>query len=145
MLHMKKERLVKGKYTKSQMQNIGPRTVFHKFEANTHEIELPPRVASSPIFDVVDLYPFKGSVLVGEEAGALGILDEDWGKDLPPSEPLKLECILDSKEFKRTRHQVYHEHLVKWKGFPNEDATGMTKGDIKKHGTVTQDLILEGT
>jgi hypothetical protein len=47
------------------MKNIGPCRVIRKFGANTYEIELPDGVGISPIFNVVDLYPYRA-----EEAGA---------------------------------------------------------------------------
>lgn len=58
---------------------------------------------------------------------------------------MKVECILDNKEAKKTRHKVYHEYLVKWRGLQEEDATWMTKEDILKHGIIVQDLISKGT
>lgn len=129
LAHLRKERIPKGKYTKLQMKKIGPCRFVHKFGVNAYEIELPPRVAIYPIFNVSNLYPFKGSMFVGEDVGTPGVQDEDWVKDLPPSHPLKLEGILDTKEAKkakRTRHKVYNEYIVKWKGLPHENSTWIT-------------------
>jgi hypothetical protein len=41
------------------MKKIGPCKIMRKFEANSYEIELPDGVAISPIFDIVDLYPYR--------------------------------------------------------------------------------------
>lgn len=119
--------------------------MVHKFEANAYEIELPPRVAISPYFNVDNIFPFKGSMNAGEDAGPLANVDEYWVRDLLPSEPMKLECILDTKEAKKTRHKVYHEYLVKWKGLPKEDSTWMVEEEILKHGSTVQDLISKET
>lgn len=54
----------------------------------------------------------------------------EWVKDLPPSQPMQLEAILNSREVKRTRRKFYKEHLVKWLGLPNKDATWMSEEDI---------------
>ncbi|XP_057830137.1 uncharacterized protein LOC131041165 [Cryptomeria japonica] len=59
MAHLKKERILKGKYTKLMMKKIGPYRIGHKFGTNDYEIELPQGVAISPIFNVSDLYPYK--------------------------------------------------------------------------------------
>jgi hypothetical protein len=41
------------------MKNIGSCKVIRKFGANAYEIELPDGVGISPIFNVVDLYPYR--------------------------------------------------------------------------------------
>ena len=46
------------------MKKIGPCKVIRKFGENAYEIELPDGVRISPIFNIVDLYPYKA-----EEAG----------------------------------------------------------------------------
>ncbi|XP_059068530.1 uncharacterized protein LOC131859035 [Cryptomeria japonica] len=122
LVHFRKERLPKGKYTKLMMKNIGPCKVVHKYENNAYEIELPPGVSISTIFNVVDLYPYKESDFVGQGEGAEDG-DIKWVKDLPPSQPMQLGAILDSREVKRTRRKFYKEHLVKWLSLPNGDST----------------------
>ena len=41
------------------MKKIGPCKIIRKFEANDYEIELPDDVGISPIFNVLDLYPYR--------------------------------------------------------------------------------------
>ena len=48
------------------MKKIGPCHVIRKFGANSYEIELPDGVEISPIFNVVDLYPYRAEE-VGEK------------------------------------------------------------------------------
>lgn len=135
LAHLRKERLQKGKYIKFLMKKIGPCRVVHKFWANSYEMELLLGVAISFIFNIDYLYPFKGSM--DESMGVdANVVDEDLFKYLPPSEPLKLEFILDIRESKRTRNKVYHEYLVKWQGLLMEDATWMSEEDIKMHVTI---------
>ena len=64
LAHLRKERFSKGTYNKLKMKKIGPCKVLKKFGANYYEIELPDRIRISPIFNVLDLYPYKF-----EEAG----------------------------------------------------------------------------
>jgi hypothetical protein len=64
------------------MKNIGPCKVIRKFGANTYEIELPDGFRISPIFNVVDLYPYKA-----EEAGEKDEQKEaQWTKQMPVAE-----------------------------------------------------------
>jgi hypothetical protein len=49
------------------MKKIGPCKVVKKFGANTYEIELPDGVGISPIFNVVDLYPYRAEEIGAED------------------------------------------------------------------------------
>jgi hypothetical protein len=50
----------RGTYNKLNMKNIGLCKAIRKFGANAYEIELPDGVRISPIFNVADLYPYRG-------------------------------------------------------------------------------------
>jgi hypothetical protein len=47
------------------MKKTGPCKILRNFDANAYEIELPDGVGISPIFNVVDLYPYRKGDLEG--------------------------------------------------------------------------------
>ena len=132
MIHLKKERLPKGPHTKLQMRKIGPFKILQKCGNNAYKIDLPPDVGLSPIFNVSDLFAFKGSTDVSFAGTGQG--DKPTDVPLPKAHKPHIECILDSKVSKQTRRATYYSYLVKWAGLPAEDASWMTKSEIEKAG-----------
>ena len=61
LAHMRKEIFPKRAYNKLKFKKIGPCRVLRKFSANAYEIELPPDIRISPIFNVADLYRYEDS------------------------------------------------------------------------------------
>jgi hypothetical protein len=146
LAYLRKERLPKGTPHKLLMKKIGPLKILHKYGNNAYEVELPPNLGISPIFNVGDLYPFKGTIDEDTLGSATSSEDTyDWVHDLPMPQPITLESILDSKVIKKTRKGVYKEYLVKWTGLPESEAIWMTEADILKHGNRLVDLITQGT
>lgn len=87
------------------------------------------------------MYPYKESDFVGQGEEGAEDANMEWVKDLPPTHPMQLEAILDSREVKRTRRKVNKEHLVKWLGLQNEYVVWMSNEDIAQHGVLVVDLI----
>ena len=58
----------------------------------------------------------------------------------PSVSKLKAKKVLNSRVKKSTRHKVYMEHLIQWKGKPNLEATWVAKAYFKKIG-IPLDLI----
>ena len=59
--YLRKERLHKGYPTKLLMKKIGPLRILLKYGTNAYEVELPLDIFISPIFNVCDFFPYKGT------------------------------------------------------------------------------------
>jgi hypothetical protein len=109
LAHLRRERFPRGTYNKLKMKKIGPCKVLKKIGENSYEIELHDGIGISPIFNVLDLYPYKL-----EETGAEGKQPEvQWKKQMPVAEKPQMEQILDKRVGKKTRRKEYFEYLVK--------------------------------
>jgi hypothetical protein len=137
LVHLRKERFPRGTYNKMNMKKIGPCKAIRKFGANAYEIELPDGVGLSPIFNVVDLYPYRVEEVGAEEEHK----EIQWKKQILVDEKQQMESIIDKRISKKTRRKEYFEYLVKWKGHPVEDANWEYEVAIHRHGKTVQDLM----
>ena len=106
-----------------------------KYGANAYEIELPDGIGISPIFNILDLYPYKD----GEEETRDKQPVIQWKKQMPVAEKPQMECILDKRVGRKTRRKQYFEYMVKWKNHPVEDASWESEAIIQKHGQTVQE------
>ena len=129
MIHLKKERLPKGQYTKLMMKKAGPFKIL-KCGNNAYKIDLPLDIGLSPIFNISNLYAYKPPTY-GFDVGTSYSNSLDVSQ-LPKITKPQIECILDKKISKQMRRGTYYSYLVKWKDTPTEDATWMSQEDIEK-------------
>jgi hypothetical protein len=73
------------------MKKIGPCKILRKFDANAYEIELPDDVGILPIFNVLDLYPYREN----ETEGSKDQVKVHWEKQMPIEEKPHMDKIVD--------------------------------------------------
>ena len=115
------------------MRRVGPSKVLDKYGENAYKVDLPSDLAISPVFNVADLIRFKGEI--SQQSAAPPKVLQDLNTNAMPKKKLaKEEKVLESRVKKTTRHQVYMEHLIKWKDQLESKATWVEEGHFKKFG-----------
>lgn len=144
LAYLRKERFPKREYNKLKFKKIGPCKIIRKFSANAYEIQLPPEIGISPIFNMVDLFPY---VADSENDAATTVprknsyVEDSWMRQLPKVPPLEIERILDTQVARRTRRKEYLRYLVKWQNRPIEDSSWLNATQITKAGYSVDDLM----
>lgn len=145
MIHLKKERLPKEKYTKMLMKKIGPFKVLKRCGTNAYKIDLRSNVGLSPIFNVSNIYAYKGLIDDVCDAGQPNSSTANMMERLPTQLRPEIECIVDQRVSKKMRRKTYLEYLVKWRNQLSEDATWMTIEAFEKIGVKIVDIPTQGT
>ena len=133
MVHLNKARMQQGMPTKLQMRRVGPCKVLAKYGENAYKVDLPSDLAISPVFNIVDLIIFKREINQQSTTSPRVLQDLDTNA-MPKKKPTKEDKVLESRVKKATGHQVYMEHLIKWKDQPEFEATWVEEGHFKKFG-----------
>jgi hypothetical protein len=119
------------------MNKIGSCKILKKFEENSYEIEFTDGVGISPIFNIENMYPYRG-----DEAGeAKNQKEVKWVKHMHVAENPQMEKIIDQRVRKKTLRKTYLEYLIKWKGHPIEDASWESEASIQNHRQMMQKLM----
>ena len=85
------------------MRKMGPFKILQKYGKNSYKLELPANIGLSNIFNVCNLYPYKGIVDCDtSQMNRVEVLAE-----LPKQPPQEVEYLLDTKVLKETRRKTY--------------------------------------
>ncbi|EOX94046.1 Uncharacterized protein TCM_003129 [Theobroma cacao] len=125
LVHLRQERFPKGTYHKLKSRKFGPCKVLKKISSNAYLIELPPELQISPIFNILDLYPFDGC------DGTASTIDAQI-QHLPIAKVEVIEDVLDVKEVRSRRGNPYRRFLVKWLGKPANESTWIAEEELKR-------------
>ena len=98
-----------------KMKKIGPCKILRKFSLDAYELDMPTGVGISPIFNVAYIYPYVTGDTETFTGGEDPTKDLQWVAQIPVTQPLEVEAILDTRVSKSTRKKDYLEYLVKWK------------------------------
>ena len=132
--HLCKEHFPKGEYNKLQFKKIGLCKILRKFSVNAYELQLPPGIGISPIFNVADLFPYTSSPKddrVTPPEWDTQFENGSWMRQMPTAQPLEIKRILDTQVGKRTHRKEYLQYLVKWKNCPIEDSSWLDATQIQ--------------
>ena len=81
------------------MKKIRPGRILQKFCANAYELQLPPGIGISPIFNVADLFPYIANLEEDSSAQPKQDTHEEsssWMRQMPSAQPLEIEGILNT-------------------------------------------------
>ena len=79
------------------MKKIETFKIVKKCGKNSYQIDLCHHINLSPIFNVFDLYAFKGVVSNDVDVGTLADFREELKKTIPPMHKPMVEAILDKR------------------------------------------------
>ena len=125
MVHICLERIPKTFSKKLYVRAMSPYSIIHKMESNAYLLDLFNDMDISPVFNVEDLLPYRGtfesstlsySVFVGEASKCALIMPSlQYSKET-------MNIILDD-EFVTSRDGRFCHFLVKWYGRSDSNAT----------------------
>lgn len=121
------------------MRRLGPCAILVKYGENAYKVELPKDIALSSVFNVVELVAYKAPT-PGVDYSHLEVSDDANNLQMPARPSPNVEKVMSSRITKKTRCQIYWEHLTKWQGMDDVEATWVCEIEFKKLG-IDQNLI----
>ncbi|XP_054809675.1 uncharacterized protein LOC129311378 [Prosopis cineraria] len=130
------ERYPKHAFKKLHARATGPFRIIKKLGPNAYLLELPSDMAISPVFNVKDLMPYRGTF----EPSPL--LSDDFAGTKPSQVPIpslpavsplvdEIETIMDD-QMVFTSEGPIRRYLVRWRGRSDEDATWISEDEFQQ-------------
>lgn len=142
MVHLNKARLQQGVPNNLQMRRLGPCAILGKYGENAYKVDLRNEIGLSLVLNVADLVTYKGPIPYSYHSQT-EVVDDVNSLQMPTKLSPRAEKITSSRIAKKTRHQTYWEHLVKWQGMDDAEASWVPETKFTKLG-IDQNLIPKG-
>ncbi|KAK8934500.1 hypothetical protein KSP39_PZI014301 [Platanthera zijinensis] len=132
LVHFRKERFPSGTYHKLRQRRFGPFPVRKRLGENAYLVDLPLEFGTSLIFNVADLYPFRGTPPATPVPPP--ILEPGTTAGFQPAftpTTEEIDQVLDVREF-QTRAGAYQRYLVTWKGRDILDSSWVSARELQR-------------
>ncbi|XP_028753000.1 uncharacterized protein LOC114712621 [Neltuma alba] len=136
MARIRPERFPKRPYKKLHARASGPFCISKKLGPNAYLLELPPDMAISPVFNVKDLVPYRGTfepppLCSDDSAGT-----STYQAPTPPLPKVALpapaiDAVMDEQTISTPASPI-SRYLVRWKGCTDADATWITEDKFRR-------------
>ena len=115
----------KSLFKKLYTRAMGPYSIIHKLGSNAYLLDLPNDMNISPVFNVEDLLPYRGTFEPSTLPSSVSVGGASKGAPTMPSlqYSTKMVDIILDYEFVTSREGGFHRFLVKWHSRPDSDAT----------------------
>ena len=133
MVCIRSERILKTFSKKLYARAMGLYSIIHKMGSNAYLMDLPNDMDISPVFNVEDLLPYRGTFEPSTLPSSVSAGETRKGAPTIPSLQFSkktVDTIFDD-EFVTSRDGGFHRFLVKWHGRPDSDATWIQEDDLR--------------
>ena len=133
MVRIRPERIPKTFSKKLYARAMGPYSIIRKMGSNAYLLDLPNDMDISPVFNVEDLLPYRGTFEPSTLPFSVSAGEASKGAPTMPSLQFSKETvdtILDA-EFVSSRDGGFRRFLVKWHGRLDSDATWIQEDDLR--------------
>ena len=133
MVRIRPERIPKTFSKKLYARAMGPYSIIRKMGSNAYLLDLPNDMDISPVFNIEDLLPYRGTFEPSTLPSSVSAGDANKGAPTMYSLQFSKETvdtILDD-EFVTSRDGGFRRFLVKWHGRPDSDATWIQEDDLR--------------
>ena len=133
MVHICPERIPKMFSKKLYARAMSPYSIIHKMRFNTCLLDLPNDMDISPVFNVKDLLPYRGTFEPSTLPFSVSVGEASKGAPIMPSLQFSkktVDTILDD-EFVTSRNSEFRRFLVKWHGCPDSDVIWIQDDDLR--------------
>lgn len=142
------ERFPKHAAKKLCTKSLGPFPIIKQLGTNAYLLELPTHLNISPVFNIADLYPYRGTF----EPPVLSP-NFSTGQSLrpPPRASIttfSLQDVIDEvldDQFVASQNGGFRRFLVRWKGRPPSDATWIDEAKFRQLDATLLDAYLDYT